>query len=94
MSLAALPDFAQNIALRREISDLRQRLDLAGEEVATGLHRDPVRASGGDPARLFAIERGQAETERRANGVSLAQGRVLIVQEALGGVQALADEIG
>jgi len=94
MTLAALPDFAQNIALRRDISDLRQRLDVSGKEVSTGLRSDPVRASGGDPARLFAIERGQAETLRRAESVTLAQGRVAIVQDALGGLQALADEIG
>ncbi|MEM1315640.1 MAG: flagellin [Pseudomonadota bacterium] len=89
-----MPDLAQNLSLRRDISDLRARLDLAAEEVSTGLRQDPVQAAGGDPARLFAIERGQAETERRAEAVDLAQGRVSITQEALGTLQDLAGEIG
>ncbi|MEM6438338.1 MAG: flagellin [Pseudomonadota bacterium] len=94
MSFAPLPDLAQNQALRRDISDLRARLDVAGEEVASGLRSDPTRAAGGDPARLFAIERGQAEAERRAEAVVVAQGRVSTIQQALGGLQDLADELG
>ena len=94
MSFAPLPDLAQNLALRRDISDLRARLDVAGEEVASGLRSDPFRASGGDPARLFAIERGQAEAERRAEAVVVAQGRIATTQEALGGLQGRADELG
>jgi flagellar hook-associated protein 3 FlgL len=89
-----LPDLAASLALRRQGQSLRLQLDRAGEELATGLKSDLFAASGGDPARLMAIERGQATAAAEIEGLALAEARIAAVQASLGRIEEAAGAIG
>lgn len=89
-----LPDLAADLALRRVGQTMRLRLERAGEELATGRRSDLFAASGRDPARLMAIERGQAAAAAKIEGLALAESRVTSVQAALERIRESAEGIG
>lgn len=89
-----LPDLAANLALRRQGQSLRLQLDRAGQELASGRKTDIFAAAGGDPARLLAIERGQAATTAAIDGLALAESRVAAVQASLGRIEDAAGSVG
>ena len=91
---APLPDLAAGMALRRNAAGVRLQIERAASELATGQRGDLVRASGGDPARLFAIERARTMAMRDAEGLALAESRISASQSALGKLQELTGAIG
>ena len=94
MISAPLPDLAATLARQRQAADMRDRLQTASTELTTGRRTDLTAAAGGDPARLFAIERARQLALRDAEGLGVAEGRVAAAQGALGKLQELTDTIG
>ncbi|MEL7464929.1 MAG: flagellin [Pseudomonadota bacterium] len=66
----------------------------ASTEMATGVQEDVVAAAGGDPSRLYAIERDLSRVEARSTTLTLAQTRSTATQSALNSIQTFASEIG
>jgi flagellar hook-associated protein 3 FlgL len=89
-----LPDLTANQAIRRQGQSLRARLERSGAELASGRKSDLFAASGRDPARLIAIERGQTAASARIESLALAESRITAVQTALGRIEEAAGAIG
>lgn len=94
MNIAPLSDLAATLRLQRNAARVRNDLDRVGRELASGRKADMHAAAGRDPGRLYAIESDRARTVRALDGVTAAQGRLGAAQTVLGGLEALADELG
>lgn len=94
MNFVGVPDLLTAGQSSRSIGRVTQDLARVTEELSSGLRSDLVRASGGDPTRLYAIERELQLTEVRQFALSQAQGRSAVTQSALGRVQAVASDFG
>lgn len=91
---APLPDLVAASRLQRESARVRAQLEQAGRELSTGRREDPAAASGGDPARLYAMDAERARLTRESEGLVLAQTRIGATQTVMGSLQRLADELG
>lgn len=94
MRTLPLPDLASSVAVRRQGAEARAALQRAANELASGRREDLVAASGGDPALLIAIERGQSRAAVQIDALALAGMRASSAQAALGRVEALSSTIG
>ncbi|MGB0851657.1 MAG: flagellin [Pikeienuella sp.] len=94
MTITGLPDLLTAGRLSRGVSDVNRELARVAEELTSGLQTNLMEASGGDPSRLYAIERDLMLNQSHRTVIDLAQGRAAVSQTALGQVQAAADTVG
>lgn len=94
MFTTGTPDLLTAGRLSRGVADVTRDLSRVAEELTSGLQTDLVEASGGDPARLYAIEREISENETQGQSIILAKGRSAVTQSALERVQTAAEAIG
>lgn len=94
MTSIGVPDLLTNARVAGAIADVKRDFTRVGEELASGLHANIVKASGGDPSRLYSIERDLQLNAARGQSVDLAQGRASVAQKALGQVQARVEDLG
>lgn len=94
MTITASPDLVTTTSLSRTLARANQDLAIAGKELSTGLFDDPVAASGGDAARLYAIERDIAFLDGRSTNLKLAGLRAEASQNAIARVEAALTPAG
>lgn len=94
MSVIGLPDLLTAGRLSQGLSEVNLDLARVAEELSSGLRTDLLEASGGDPTRLFTIEREIALNETHQNLIDLASDRASVTQSALGRVQAATEAVG
>ena len=93
MQFPALSDLAANQRLQSATSRISRRLRLSGEELTSGLRRDPF-ASAGDVGRLHAIESARLRSKRYLNSGNLASGRLDATAAALEVARSAGSSIG
>lgn len=94
MNFIGVPDLLTSGQTSRTISKVSQDLARVTQELSSGLQSNLVEASGGDPTRLYSIERELRMNEVRQFTVSQAQGRSSVTQAALTKVQNAVSDIG
>lgn len=94
MNSLGAPDLLLANRVSRGLSQVNRDLARASVELATGRREDPVAATGGDPARLFALDRDIASAETRRLTLGLAQGRSETAQAALTRIGDAAGAVG
>lgn len=94
MNFVGVPDLLTSGQTSRTISKVSQDLARVSQELSSGLNSNLVEASGGDPTRLYSIERELRMNEVRQFSVSQAQGRSSVTQAALAQVQNAVSDIG
>ncbi len=94
MNFVGVPDLLTSGQTSRTISKVSQDLTRVSQELSSGLKSNLVEASGGDPTRLYSIERELRMNEVRQFSVSQAQGRASVTQAALAKVQDAVSDIG
>ncbi|RMF36107.1 MAG: hypothetical protein D6754_12010 [Alphaproteobacteria bacterium] len=82
--ITSVPDILSGLHRQQNNFALRQRLETASQELASGRKSDLIEASGGDLARLHAIEAGLSRLTAGADRLKMAEGRAGMTQEALG----------
>lgn len=94
MNFTGVPDLLTSGRTSRTISNVSQDLARVSQELSSGLNSNLVKASGGDPTRLYSIERELRMNEVRQFSISQAQGRSTVTQSALAKVQDAVSDIG
>lgn len=94
MNFLGTPDFLSNMRMARTVSSVQTNLNRASQELTSGLKSDLVKATGGDPARLYAIERDLTLNEGRAQVIDFAIGRVSTIQTAMDHLQEAVGSVG
>lgn len=94
MNFSGVPDLLTSGQTSRTISNVSQDLARVTQELSSGLNSNLVEASGGDPTRLYSIERELRMNEVQQYSVSQAQGRSSVTQAALAKVQGAVSDIG
>lgn len=94
MNFIGVPDLLTSGQTSRTISKVSQDLARVTQELSSGLNSNLVEASGGDPTRLYSIERELRMNEVRQFSISQAQGRSSVTQAALAKVQDAVSDIG
>ena len=89
-----VPDLLASSRLARDMAQVNRNLERASREVSTGLRDDPVAAAGGDPARLYALDRDLAAIDTRLTNLQLGAVRGEVIQSSLQRVQDLVSELG
>ncbi|MEO1610940.1 MAG: hypothetical protein AAFU55_01055 [Pseudomonadota bacterium] len=92
MNPTGTPDILSLARQARDIAAANRDLSRVSTEMATGVKDDLVAATGGDPSRLYAIERDIARADTRASTLALAQARTEATQNAMNAVQTFAAE--
>lgn len=88
------PDALRGRFLAAAQSETKARLDRAQQELVSGERLDRQAASGGDVARIAALERSIAAIDSRLPLIGLAKNRAEVSQDALAAVQTLAQGVG
>lgn len=94
MNFVGVPDLLTAGQSSRTISRVSQDLDRVSQELASGLQSNLVKASGGDPTRLYSIDQELRMNDVRRFSVAQAQGRSEVTQSALGRIQAAVSDFG
>ncbi|MFV0474789.1 MAG: flagellin [Pikeienuella sp.] len=94
MYTTGTPDLMSNGRASRLLSRIDGDFARAAEEVSTGLKSDPVKASGGDPIRLYALERDLTLNETRRVNLDAAAARAGATQTALSKLETATGAIG
>lgn len=89
-----VPDLLASDRLARDMAQVNRNLERVSREVSTGLRDDPVAASGGDPSRLYAIDRKLSAIDTRLTNLQLGAVRGEVIQSSLQRVQDLVGEVG
>ncbi|HSF95219.1 MAG TPA: hypothetical protein VLA52_09355 [Thermohalobaculum sp.] len=79
--------------MRRLISDLRERSDIARQEAVTGRLVDPAGAHGGRISELVGIDRALANLTQYGEILDLAESRATTIQNSLDSLRNLAVEL-
>lgn len=91
---AGTPDLLTTNRTQRTIAEVQRNFTRASEELTSGRKSDVVEATGGDPARLYGVERGLAAAEQRRVAIDIAISRSGTTQAALERVQNNVSSIG
>lgn len=94
MYATGTPDLMSTGRAARLLARIEGDFARASEEVSTGRRADPVQASGGDPMRLYALERGLSINETRRLNIGLAAARAGATQTALATVEQATGAVG
>ncbi|MEO1001413.1 MAG: hypothetical protein AAFW69_12555, partial [Pseudomonadota bacterium] len=93
MRTPIIPDLASQYRAQSAIADLRRTLDARAAELSGGLREDVSAATGGDPARLYALELQLKRLDAAGVSVDAATARTGVMQASLARVEALGDGI-
>jgi flagellar hook-associated protein 3 FlgL len=93
MKVHGSAELARMMLLQRQSADTRMKLDRAALEMTTGLKADKYKATGGNLARLFAVERMLERNAVRAETLNLTELRIDFMQDALGKALGLAETL-
>ena len=94
MTTIGAPDLITSTRLARDLAQVNRDLSRVSGELSTGLRDDPVAASGGDPGRIYALDRDLASIEARRLTISLAESRSATTQSALGRIADASGDLG
>lgn len=94
MAVAGLPDLLIAGRNARTIATVQANFDRTSAELTSGRQSDVVKASGGDPIRLYGIERELSLSAGRKSSIDAAIGRAGVTQTALERLQGAAASIG
>lgn len=94
MSITGIPDLLSAGRTARTLAQVQTDFTRASEELTTGRQSDVVAATGGDPIRLYAVERDLALNAGRALNVDMAISRAAVTQTALTRVEGAAGAVG
>ena len=94
MGPIGVPDILAQARLGKAQGDLKRSLELAQIEVVTGESAEPLKATGGDPARLLAIERSMSTLDSRTPLLAMAKSRAGGTQTSLESIQISTDQMG
>ena len=94
MGPIGVPDILAQARLGRAQTDLKRGLEQAQIEVVTGESAEPLKATGGDPARLFAMERSISTLDSRTPLLSMAKSRAAGMQTSLDSIQISTEQMG
>lgn len=89
-----LPDLTSSLRLQSQSQTVRAQLEIAADEVATGLTADLRSATRGDLAPIFSIDRAIQRIDVALQDLSLAAGRAQVAQTALGMVSDTSNTLG
>jgi flagellar hook-associated protein 3 FlgL len=93
MRISGGSDLSRLHMLQKQALDTRNRLDVAGQEMASNLRASRFEATGGNLTRLFALERSLERNQVFANNISLTETRLDVMQESLGRVLASVQDL-
>jgi flagellar hook-associated protein 3 FlgL len=93
MNIRGSSELARMQLLQRQTVEVRNALDVAGQEAVTNLKQDKYAATGGNLARLFSIERMLDRNKVFQETISMTTMRVDMVQEGLGRTLAWAESV-
>jgi len=88
------PDILSQRRLGAAQNEAKAALERARGELATGEQADRFKATGGDPARLTAIDRSLAMLDARTPLIGLARTRAAATQTALETAQTATGDLG
>ncbi|QIE55389.1 hypothetical protein G5B40_07915 [Pikeienuella piscinae] len=94
MYATGTPDLMSNLRSARLLAQVQTDFARASEEVTTGRKADVIEASGGDPIKLYALERELALNAERAISIDVAIGRIGATQTALERLQNATGTVG
>lgn len=89
-----VPDILAQARLGRAQTDIKRGLERAQIEVATGESAEPMKATGGDPSRLLAMERSISTLDSRTPLLSMAKSRAAGMQTSLESIQISTEQMG
>lgn len=84
MNINGSAELARSQMLQRQVLGTRNALDTAAQELTSGLKSDRLKATGGNLARLFSIERMIARNAVHQDTISATELRLDVAQEGLG----------
>jgi flagellar hook-associated protein 3 FlgL len=87
-------EFSRMLLLQRNTANTRTALDRAALEMSTGQKADLVKATGGNPARLYGLERMLERNTAFLNGIGLHDQRVEMMQLNMGRMSAATETLG
>jgi flagellar hook-associated protein 3 FlgL len=90
MKLHGSTELVRMMSLQRHSAATRGALDRAAQEMSSGLKADKHKATGGNLARLFGLERMLERNAAHLNAIGLTSTRLDFAQESLGRVLSLA----
>ena len=79
-------DLASAANLSEQSARIKTALDVAGDELSSGMKSNLVEATGGDLGKLFAIDRTISQLSSEADAIQLAAGKSALAQTALGNI--------
>ncbi len=91
---AGIPDLLSSGRNARLIAEVQANFQRASDELTSGRKSDVVAATGGDPARLFGVERELTAVAQRRINVDIAISRASIIQSSLERVQTALERVG
>lgn len=92
--ISSVPDLLTGFGLQRGGAEMRQRMEDVSVEITTGRAEDLYAASGGDLARLYAIEDKLGRLTARGDRLALADARAEASQNALADLEASLGTLG
>ncbi|MEM7546445.1 MAG: flagellin [Pseudomonadota bacterium] len=94
MSTMGTADLLSSGVLSRNLGRVNNDLLRVTDELTGGLKKDVVAAAGGDPARIYLLERQLSLAETRKTSIELAAGRSEVTQRALSELQSSVASLG
>lgn len=94
MNLFGTPDLLSSSILSRGVARVNADILRTAEELSSGRKSDKVAAAGGDPTRLYALERDISRIGAAKESIDLAAGRSGQIQTSLERIQGALGEVG
>ena len=94
MNIRGSSELARMQLLQRQAVEVRTALDRAGQEATTNLKADKYKATGGNLARLFTIERMLERTAVYQDTIGITEMRLDVMQQGIGRTLAVTQDIG
>jgi hypothetical protein len=93
MKLHGSSELSRMQLLQRQAVEVRAALDRAAQEATTGLKVDKYKATGGNLARLFTIERMLERNAVYRETISVTEMRLDVMQDGLGRALGWAEQV-
>ncbi|MFN3613198.1 MAG: hypothetical protein ACK4WC_01380 [Rubrimonas sp.] len=93
-AVLGLPDLLKTRRTAQDQNLVKDALDRAVRELSTGLKEDRVKASGGDTARLAALDRNIGAIEARQPVLAMALARADAAQTAMTAIREQVADLG
>lgn len=93
-AVLGLPDLLKTRRTAQDQNQVKDALDRAVRELSSGLKEDRVAASGGDTARLAALDRNIGAIEVRQPVLAMAVARADAAQTSMTAIREQVDDLG